>query len=56
MKDPEILSLHKFRMLERRDRQLARVPDNDSRVMEFSKNSLPEYRKDYVRDCSPKSK
>jgi len=44
------LSFHKFKMLERRDRQLARVPDNDSRVMNFSKNSLPEYRKSFVRE------
>lgn len=50
MKDPEILSLHKFRMLERRDRQLARVPDVDSRIVHYSKNSWPEYRKDYVRE------
>lgn len=45
MKDPEILSLHKFRMLERRDRQLARIADIDARVRYYSKNSLPEYRK-----------
>jgi hypothetical protein len=41
----ERLSLHKFKMLERRDRQLARRPDRDARLVYFSKNSLPEYRK-----------
>ena len=45
----ERLSFHKFRMLERRDRQLARAPDNDARITYFSKNSLPDYRKSYVR-------
>jgi hypothetical protein len=41
----EILSLHKFMMLERRDRQLARLPDKDARITYYSKNSEPEYRK-----------
>lgn len=29
----------------RRLKQLHRVPDNDARIVYFSKNSLPEYRK-----------
>lgn len=45
MTKEEKLMLHKFRMLERRERQLARVPDYDARIVYFSKNSLPEYRK-----------
>lgn len=45
MTKEEKLSLHKFKMLERRDKQLARVPDIDSRLRHYSKNSNPEYRK-----------
>ena len=41
----EKLMFHKFTMLERRDRQSTRVPDVDARLIYFSKNSLPEYRK-----------
>ena len=41
----ERLMFHKFRMLERRVRQLALVPDVDARLTYFSKNSLPAYRK-----------
>lgn len=51
----ERLSLHKFEMLRRREEQRTRVPDVDARFIFFSKNSLPEYRKDFVRDLSKKS-
>ena len=36
---------HKFRMLERRERQLARNPNVNLSLKYFSKNSVPEYRK-----------
>jgi hypothetical protein len=41
----EKLMLHKFEMLMRRERQLSRVPDTDSRIRFYSKNSHPGYRK-----------
>jgi len=41
----ETKELHKLEMLSRRMKQFARVPDRDARVVYFSKNSLPEYRK-----------
>jgi hypothetical protein len=42
---PQMLMLHKVEMIARRKRQRERLPDLDSRLVHFSKNSLPEYRK-----------
>lgn len=39
---------HKKEMQERRERQRNRRPDLDARLVYFSKNSLPEYRKENV--------
>lgn len=36
---------HKMRLLNRRQRQLERMPDLDARLVYFSKNSISEYRK-----------
>ena len=38
----------KLEMAMRRKRQRERIPDNDGRIVYFSKNSLPEYRKPHV--------
>lgn len=46
----ERLSFHKLKMLLRRDEQNSRIADLDARLRHFSKNSLPEYRKSYVRN------
>jgi hypothetical protein len=45
MDKEERLSFHKFKMLERRDRQRSRQPDVDARLWNLSKNSSASYRK-----------
>lgn len=41
----DIKETHKQEMIGRRSRQRNAIPDIDARIVYFSKNSLPEYRK-----------